>query len=170
MLGPFGLLSFYQTLYHLNSSNGTAFLSPDGSKLVILDPFSNVFVYSFSNFALLHKFTPQNNVTSPGITEKVTFNAASTLIVIETDNINPIMIMNLTSFATVYIAYINDVILSALFFNKTDRYLLVLGNSSNYMIDLTTSIVYQETAVISNSISGSSFNNKVYVCHNNSIK
>ena len=67
--------------------------------------------------------------TIPAInsTKKITFSQDSTLVLIETDNYNPILMFDVVNLALTNMIYIYDTIYEVHFVNSSNDYVVVLG-------------------------------------------
>lgn len=117
---------FSSSVYNLNSRNVGINISPNKKIIVLWDTYSNVYIYNSSNFALMHTFTP-NNTPSSLSTQKINFNSKSTLIAIETDTSNPIIILNLSSFAVKQSINYSQKIVDIQFIDSSDQFLHIVG-------------------------------------------
>lgn len=106
----------------LNKSNGNLIRSanfpvsfkrmevtPDFTKALLWSEFSQVSIVRLSDLVNLTLWSPP--VTpAPNSTNRVTISKDSTLAIIETDNFNPVYVMDLNSFAVVKAISINQII------------------------------------------------------------
>lgn len=83
-------------VYQMQTSNGKAFPSPNSSFIAICQPNSQVFLISSSTFTLIYTFTPSVSVT--GVTQRISFDSTSSLMIIETDSFNPVRVVSCINF------------------------------------------------------------------------
>lgn len=84
-------------------------VTPDFTKALLWSEFSQVSIVRISDLVNLTLWSPP--VTpAPNCTNRVTISKDSTFAIIETDNFNPVYVMNLNSFAVVKAISINQVI------------------------------------------------------------
>ena len=76
------------------------------------------------------------------VTGEITFSQDSNLAIIETDDRNPIQVLNLANYAVVYSVSINDTIHSAHFLDSANTMMIVFGQSSTVIVNLTSNILY----------------------------
>lgn len=119
----------YKTIikFTLPSANANLFFSPDGKLFALCNPNSVVYLYRASTMSLLHIFTPFNPVNGSGITNKITFDSTSSLMIIETDSFNPIQVVNCTSYAIVYSISYSSIIKGVTFIANNSKYLVIIG-------------------------------------------
>jgi hypothetical protein len=103
-------------------------------------------------------------------TKKITFSSDSTLALIESDNFNPLYIMNISS-NSLYRTIPVDVgiIHSAHFINSTDQYVIVFGTNATVLVDIIDSLQYS-LPVISGTDFTTDHANNIFVCMNNQIQ
>lgn len=143
-------------------------MSPDKTILIAWDSTGRIFFYNSTIFTLLFTYIPTNPPNSQ-ITDNIHFNSDGTLIAIESDTYNPLIIFDLTNFSIKQTINIGEEILDVVFLDGTNSFLHVLGSVQNYVIDLSLSTNIPENETISSSIRVSDGNNKLYTCCNNQI-
>jgi hypothetical protein len=102
--------------------------------------YTELFIYNISsNFTLLYNY--KGIMVNPkDTTQKISFSADSLLILLETDNHNPVQIFNLSSFTVVAsITNARSKIVSVGFLDIANRYVLINCNSFTYAYDTMTS-------------------------------
>ena len=70
------------------------------------------------------------------MTERITFDSGSSVMVVETDNANPIQVVDLTTKQVVFSKFINDTIQIFSMFNSSNQFLYGGGISHKYFIDM----------------------------------
>ena len=94
-------------------------------------------IFNLTTFANLSHWTPPT--TPPAnTTNKITFSNDTNLILIETDHYNPIQIMNLSTFQIIQTIPVNDVIKDAYFFDVENTMVVVFGQNSFVVANLTS--------------------------------
>jgi hypothetical protein len=95
-------------------------------------------IYQVPTLALLHTWTPPN--TSGSDILSVSFSADSALAIIETDSLNPLRVVNLTSGSFEIICSINisETVQYAHFLNASNNLVVVFRQSATVLLDLTT--------------------------------
>ena len=86
-------------IYHIiipNVGDYNARLTPNSQLLLVWDQYSTVYVYSISNYSLLHTFNQTYSAT-PGLTNSLSFTDNSSLVLVERDAL-PIFVLNLTDY------------------------------------------------------------------------
>lgn len=162
----------YKTIimYTLPSVNANLFFSPDGKLFALCNPNSVVYLYRASTMSLLHTFTPLNPVNGSGITNKITFDSNSSLMIIETDGFNPIQVVNCTSYAIVYSISYSSTIKGVSFIANNLKYLVIIGTTNSHLYDTRTGLFYDITGQISStSTFDVDFNSNVFMCASNTI-
>jgi hypothetical protein len=99
--------------------------------------------------------------------DNITFSSDSELAIIETDQFNPLEIINLTSLRIVHSIAINDTILYAHFLNSSNRFVSVICSNSFIIVDLHTSTLYPVASTgFSADSYASDYSSNVFVCQN----
>ena len=71
-------------------------------------------------------------------TQKITFSQDSSLAIIETDNINPLLIYSMTSYSIIHQIPISAQIYEAHFLDSSNELIAVFTNISFIIVNLTT--------------------------------
>jgi hypothetical protein len=116
-------------------------MSPDKSILIAWDISGKIYFYNSSSFTLLHTFN-QTNFNSVLLTEKIHFNSDATLIAIESDGYNPLIIFNLTSYSIIKNITVLGIILDVVFLDNDNNFLYVRGFTSNYILDMYSGTMF----------------------------
>ncbi len=159
-------------IYVLASLNGSIVVSPNGLYVVVWDLYGHVFIYNASDISLLWQFTPQNPLIISGVTNTITFNSASDLMVIESDGFNPVMVINLIDYGIFASFNVSVEIKLVTFFEGNDDYLLVVGTNTSFVYVIENGSFYEQSNIFLNGnfIYGTKYNGKVYFCYNSQIK
>ena len=88
-----GVSAGYPTL----GDNNNAVMTPDGSKIIAWNSNSQVFVYDTSGAGLPHMLTINHAFTpTPSLTTNIAVSADSSLAIIETDVVLPLLVVSLS--------------------------------------------------------------------------
>ena len=136
--------------------------------MVVWDNTGSVYIYNASSFVLKYTYVPINQPNTQ-TTQSINFNSLSTLIAIQTDNYNPVIVLELQTFTVKNTITINDVIKDVQFLDSNDRFLSIVCLSSNKIVDLTTNKLYSDDFTVSTRVRTGKWNNKLYTCLNNVI-
>ena len=155
----------------LASTGSRMSISPDFTTVVVWDSQTHLTIYSIDTGGRLIASGTFNQTTTdiPNSTDEITFSPNGSLAIIETDNIHPITLLNLTDF-TVAGQYPFDGYIRRCHF-ISDTLILVATPSTLYLLDTTTS----GTTFLRNlghSFTTSSWDlhkNRLYLCHNSNI-
>lgn len=104
------------------------------------------------------------------MTGQITFSQDSTLAIIETDNFNPIKVLNLTDYVVVHSVSINDTIHSAHFLDSSNTMMIVFGQSSTVIVNLTSNSFYFVPPIVATSYTTDRVNNSIFTCSNNVLE
>lgn len=161
----FGLV----TSYALTSTNATFYLSSDQKFMTLCQPNSVIFLYNFTSMSLLHTFTPSNAVPA-SITNRITFDAASTLMIIETDSFNPVLVVSLSNYSTIHSFSYPHTIRAATFFNSGTDFILLTADDAVHIFDSRTGLLHDASGlVVASSAFASDFANTLFVCSQNTV-
>jgi hypothetical protein len=96
----------------------------------------------------------------------VTFSSDSQFAIIETDSLNSLKIIELTSgsFSTVHSISISETVQYASFLNSSNDFILIFKQTALTLIDLTTMNSYQITPAITAQAFTSDYDNNFYTC------
>ena len=90
------------------------------------------------------------------------------LAIIETDHYNPIQIMNLSTQQIINTIPVNDIIKEAYFFDLDSTIVVVFGQNSFVMANLTSNQQYSMPPITATSYAADQ-NGSIFTCHNNMI-
>jgi hypothetical protein len=91
-------------------------------------------------------------------------------MIIETDNYNPVLIVNCTSYTTAFSFAYPASIRAATFIYSNTNFIAVTGDSSAHLFDTRTSLLHEFTNELPpSSVLATNYNNTVYFCHGNQI-
>lgn len=155
--------------YALASVNATFYLSSDQKFMALCQPNSLIFLYNFTSMSLLHTFTPSNAVPA-SITNRIAFDAASTLMIIETDSFNPVLVVSLSNYSTVHSFSYPHTIRAATFFNSGTDFILLTADDAVHIFDSRTGLLHDASGlVVPSSVFTSDFSNTLFVCKQNTV-
>ena len=104
-----------------------------------------------------------------GANNKVSFDATSKFMVVESDSFNNITVYDISSHLVVFSIALTDVIHGVEFFNGT-TFLIVMGQGGNFIIDTRDSEVYSLALISNSSVYAFSHATKtLYQCKNNLV-
>lgn len=92
------------------------------------------------------------------------------MAIIETDDLYPIQVLNLTNYAVVYSVSINDTIHSAHFLDSANTMMIVFGQSSIVIVNLTSNTFYAIPPIVATSYTTDRVNNYIFTCSNNVVE
>ena len=124
-----------------------------------------------SNLTNLQTLGTYSTVSAPpatSVTKVVTFSYDSTLAIIETDQLNPISIFDLTSRSIIKRIPINDSIDEAHFLNQSNQIIIVFGLNSFIVVNLTSGDQYHMNKIDTASIA-TDWEGNIFTCKNNLI-
>lgn len=91
-------------------------------------------------------------------------------MIIETDNYNPVLIVNCSSYATIFSFIYSASIRAATFIGSTNNFIAVTGDSSAHLFDTRTSLLHDITGELPvSSVFATNYNNTIYFCFGNEI-
>jgi len=104
------------------------------------------------------------------LTDKIPFSSDSTLAIIETDDTNPIYIMNVSSQNVQQTIKVDvGTISSAHFLNSSNDYIIVFGSTATLLVDIANLLQYSLPALVGTDFT-TDYNNNFYVCGDNKIE
>jgi hypothetical protein len=122
----------------LGVSNCQIAVSPNKQNALIWDKRSNLYIYSLPSLALVYTYTLSAN--SPATrTDMISFSSDSRMAILESDNLNPVRVINLTDFSTIANITVHGTIQSSTFLDPLNRFILIVASSGNIIYDLKTS-------------------------------
>ena len=120
-----------------------------------------------SNLAIVHTWAPLSPVAGD-ITAKITFSSDSSLAIIETDSINPIHIMELSTFQIIKTVQIIDTISEAHFLDASNEVIVVFGSAATYVADIIEGRKYSIPPFSATYLAADQDNN-IFTCINSSL-
>lgn len=152
----------------METVGGKVSISPDKGKGAFYNNESIVYLYDFHNFSLLHTFYPDNS--SLRATCTVTFDSSSSYMIIESDNANPLQVVDITNYSIIFNASYPGIIFAASFIGVSTNFIVVIGDSGNCLIDTRTGLKYSISEMVISSIFAVDYaNNNFYLCKDNTI-
>ena len=142
-------------------------IAPDFSLGLFWTSATIVNIVRMSNLTIVHSWTPPNPVAGD-ITAKITFSSDSSLAIIKTDSINPIQIMELSTFQIVKTVQIADTISEAHFLDSSNEVVVVFGSTATYVADLLERRQYELPFFPTTSLAADQDNN-IFTCINSSL-
>ncbi len=125
--------------YTLPTINGSIAVSPDRRFAIIWTRSAEFFVFDVAqNFSLLAT-SALNAYWNAVLTQDVKFSSDSAFAILETDNRNPVFVINLNNLNVAFSFVINNEIVSVDFIDVTNRFLLVNCVNATYIFDTETS-------------------------------
>ena len=110
-------------------------VTPDHKKAIIWENTSSFQVISLVD---METTFDQRTMTVSPTSEKITFSQDSSLAIIETDNLNPLLIYSMTSYNIVHHIPISAQIYSAHFLDSSNELIAIFTNISFIIVNLTT--------------------------------
>ena len=159
--------SFLSTSFPNNFKRMTS--NPNFNKIIMWSEWSEVTAFRISDLNNVSHWAPPATPLQANCTQKIIFSLDSSLMIIETDQYNPLVVLNTSNFQEVYSVVINDSIKEAHFLNTSNNFLIVSAQSSVIIVDLATSIQYPIPVTTSSCMDADSQNN-FFTCNNNIIK
>lgn len=143
------ILTNTSTTINLPVSTCHIALCPDRAKALIWDKYSTLYIYSIhDNFSLLSTYT-QPISTAKDKTNSISCSSDSQLAILETDQKNPLKIVNLTSYQTAFEYSCQNTIQFTCFLDSIHRFVLISESSSkNVLYDTTTGIASNITGTL----------------------
>ena len=116
-------------------------ISPNYQKIIAWTEQSIVQLVEATTLSLLNSYTPIN--IPPGMTTKsVAFSMDSLMVILETDTFNPIVVLNTSDLSEVYSIPVSQSIFSAHFVNSSNELVIVFGQNTTFIVNLTTGTQY----------------------------
>lgn len=141
------LLNSSTVTFTLPTSSASLAISPNKKYALVWDQYTKVYIYSVPNFTLL--YTYNDSITNPkDTTDVISFSNDGNLALIESDNHNPIVVLNLTSFTVIESITIHGKITSVDFLDGDSRYILIVQNAKAYVYDVQLSLLSQFNATL----------------------
>ena len=147
-------------------------LSPDSNKILIWTPQSTVRLVDSStpaSLVLQNTWTPQNIPSVPDCTQTISFSQDSSLAIVETDNFNPIAILNTSDLSEVHTIDVFEAVQSAHFVNSSNFFVVIFGETTTFFVDLDTGGQYQLTHIPAKYYT-TDLDNHIFTCNNNVIE
>ena len=113
-------------------------VTPDHKKAIIWDITTSFQVVSLVDMETTFDSRAMTASPTADITQKITFSKDSSLAIIETDNINPLLIYSMTSYNIVHQIPISAQIYSAHFLDSSNELIAIFTNISFIIVNLTT--------------------------------
>lgn len=143
--------------------------NPNFNKIIVWSEWSEVTALRTSDLNNVSHWVPPATPLLANCTQKIIFSSDSSLMIVETDQYNPLVVLNTSNFQEVYSVVINDSIKEAHFLNSSNNFLIVSAQSSVIIVDLATSVQYPIPATASDCMDADNQNN-FFTCSNNIIK
>ena len=142
-------------------------ITPDFQKALVWNSAATVKIFDLTTMTLLHTYSPP--VPTPFyLTQKITFSHDSSLALLETSTINPLILINLTTFSDQNIITTTSGIHAAFFLNISLEIVVVFTNFKIYLVNITTGLICEIPKVNINNID-SYFENDFFICNNNVV-
>ena len=113
----------------------------------------------------LSTWTPPVTPSYSWSTNKVTFSNDSLLAIIETDNFNPIYIINVNTFSVISSFFIDDLIIEANFLDTSNKYLTVFCQNSFRIVDISKGKQYIMPAISATTLA-TDWQSNIFTCQN----
>ena len=148
------------------SSKSNLVLSPDGKKILAWTNLSFVQLVDSSvptSLILLNTWTPLNTPNVLDCTKTISFSQDSSLAIVETDNFNPIEILNTSDLSTVHTIDVFEPIESAHFINSSNFYVIIFGATTTFFVDIDARSQFHLTYIPGRSYT-TDLNNNIFTC------
>jgi hypothetical protein len=123
----------------LPTTNASIAISPDRRLALVWTQYSKVYFFDIThNFSLLSTYNG-SAVNVPGTTQCIKFSSDSAFAILETGNLNPVRVINLTDFTIAFSVNISKVIISVDFLDVKNRFIFINCPSIAYVYDTVTS-------------------------------
>lgn len=140
--------------------------SPSFTYAVMWSEQSSCLFYSLQKLSNLSSYVPKNTPNTSA-TSKIFFSSDQSLVVLQTDYFNPVVILSLQNFTVLHEISVTDVIYEAQFLNSSNTFLVVFCEHSTIYVNLLTNEQYS-TPGLQTSIFELS-QNSLYTCEKNVI-
>ena len=142
-------------------------VTPDFQKALVWNYASVVKIFDLTTMTILHTYSPP--VLTPYYrTRKITFSHDSSLALLETSDINPIIVINMSTFSDQNVFTTTSIIYTAFFLNSSLEIIAVFTNLKIYLVNITTGLICEIPKVNITTID-SYFENDFFICHNNVV-
>lgn len=116
-------------------------ISPDFSQAVCWTNQTRLLFVGLPGLDIRGSFASQS--TPPvGWTSKISFSGDSSLVVVETDQVNPFLVLSMSNYSIVYSVQISSTIVEASFLNSSNDYVVIISPTSNIILDLRSGQLY----------------------------
>ena len=116
-------------------------ISPNYLRIIAWTEQSIVQLVEATTLSLLDSYTPIN--IPPGMsTKSVAFSLDSSMVILETDTFNPIVVLNTTDLSEVHSIPVSQSIFSAHFINSSNELVIVFGQNTTFVVNLTSGTQY----------------------------
>jgi hypothetical protein len=126
--------------FSLSCSNCKIAISPDRAKALVWDNTSKVFIFDPNeNFVNRYNFTQSVNAAADSRTDSISLSSDGSMAILETDEIHPIRIINLSTYTTIANITVSERVLSTSFVDPQNRFILIRTATQSILYDLQTS-------------------------------
>ena len=155
--------SVFSSIYASNTYQRTV-VSPNYQIGIAWSPQTKCMLYNLTSMAVIGYHFPESSPNSLS-TNTITFSQDSGYAVIETDNFNPIVILDLSNLTVVKNITVQDTINEAFFLDSMANILVVSGQNALIFVNLTSNEQFSTPPL--RGLSANDQQNNIFSCYNN---